>query len=505
MKIAILLLCALYVFAGNTKAQNVGIGTTTPIARLEVKGIGKTDTTNTFILRNSEGDTLLRMRDDNRMGIGYNGTSYGRTLNLGGSGINFYTTNGAVFGGAIFPTDTSLILWSNSNPNNNLILQPSWGKVGIGTYNPSSKLEVVGTDTTDIKISASYNGFFGPTRLSFISDKNTPFEWRPGFIESADNGGGFGFNGRLDFYTNGSGPNNKFGRAKAMSIINDYVELPNKLQITNSGANRKIVLYETANNDNQYYGFGINGATLRYQIDDVIASHKFYAGTSPTTSNELLRIQGTGDVGIGTSAAASTYGHGGTNRILELKNTAPAGSNVQSHLILSTSANSGSMGGVTWVGTGLSGEQRTGFIGNVYETVNQTRLTFYTRDNAGALNERFYIQGTGNAWLAGTLTQASDARLKKNIQPLSSTLKNLNQINGYTYNWINEQKDSEQQIGLLAQEVQKIYPQLVKQNDKGELSVNYTGLVPVLLEGMKELQKQIDELKEIVTKLIKTN
>jgi hypothetical protein len=308
----------------------------------------------------------------------------------------------------------------------------------------------------------------------------------------------------LTFYTTNAGTLSEKVRINNAGNVGIGTTTPNApLQFANIGANRKIVLWETTNNDHQYYGFGINGATLRYQVDDVTASHKFYAGTSPTTSNELMRIQGSGDVGIGTSATASAYGHGGTNKILELKNTAPAGGNVQSHLILSTSATSGSMGGITWAGTGLSGEQRTGFIGTIYETANQTRLSFYNRDNAGALNERFYIQGTGNAWLAGTLTQASDARLKKNIQPLSSTLKNLNQINGYTYNWIKEQKDNEHQIGLLAQEVQKIYPQLVKENNKGELSVNYTGLIPVLLEGMKEQQKQIDELKKVVQQLIK--
>jgi hypothetical protein len=293
-------------------------------------------------------------------------------------------------------------------------------------------------------------------------------------------------------------------RSNALTVLRNGnlglgITTPNApLQFANTVLNRKIVLWENGDNNHEYYGFGINGAVLRYQVSATLENHIFYAGTSPTTSNELLRIQGSGDVGIGTSTAASAYGHGGTNKILELKNTAPAGSNVQSHLILSTTANSGSMGGITWAGTGLSGEQRTGFIGNVYETANQTRLTFYNRDNAGVLNERFYIQGTGNAWLAGTLTQASDARLKKNIQPLFSTLKNLNQLNGYTYNWINEQKDNEQQIGLLAQEVQKIYPQLVKQNDKGELSVNYTGLVPVLIEAIKDQQKQIDELKKAI-------
>ena len=60
----------------------------------------------------------------------------------------------------------------------------------------------------------------------------------------------------------------------------------------------------------------------------------------------------------------------------------------------------------------------------------------------------------------------------------------------------------EQQVGLLAQEVQKIYPQLVKQNSNGELSVNYIGLIPVVVEGLKEQQEQIDDLKRRVNKLL---
>jgi hypothetical protein len=128
---------------------NMGIGGFSgpgvPLGRLDVIGSGTTSATNTFLLRNSNLDTLIRMRDDGRMGIGYNGSSYGRTMNLGGTGINFYTANEAAFGGAIFPTDTSLILWSNSLANNYLVLQPSWGNTGIGTYSPNAKLHVNGT------------------------------------------------------------------------------------------------------------------------------------------------------------------------------------------------------------------------------------------------------------------------------------------------------------------------------------------------------------------------
>jgi hypothetical protein len=127
---------------------NMGVGGFSgpgvPLGRLDVIGAGTTSSTNTFLLRNSVGDTLLRMRDDGRMGIGYNGSSYGRTLNMGGTGINFYTANETAFGGAIFPTDTSLVIWSNSNANNYLVLQPSWGNTGVGTYTPNAKLHLNG-------------------------------------------------------------------------------------------------------------------------------------------------------------------------------------------------------------------------------------------------------------------------------------------------------------------------------------------------------------------------
>jgi hypothetical protein len=77
------------------------------------------------------------------------------------------------------------------------------------------------------------------------------------------------------------------------------------LQFANTTVNRKIVLWETANNDNEYYGFGVNSGTLRYQVPNSGAHHIFFAGGSSTTSNELMRIQGNGNVGIGLTGPSS--------------------------------------------------------------------------------------------------------------------------------------------------------------------------------------------------------
>lgn len=84
------------------------------------------------------------------------------------------------------------------------------------------------------------------------------------------------------------------------------------LQFKNETVNRKIVLFETGNDDNQFYGLGVNPGILRYQVDVANSDHAFYAGTSATTSNELMRIKGTGNVGIGTSTPHSKLDLGTT-------------------------------------------------------------------------------------------------------------------------------------------------------------------------------------------------
>lgn len=76
------------------------------------------------------------------------------------------------------------------------------------------------------------------------------------------------------------------------------------LQFGNIIANRRVTLWETTNNDHQFYGFGINSSVLRYQVDSTATSHVFYAATSSTTSNELFRISGNGD----TLTAGTIYG-----------------------------------------------------------------------------------------------------------------------------------------------------------------------------------------------------
>lgn len=126
------------------------------------------------------------------------------------------------------------------------------------------------------------------------------------------------------------------------------------------------------------------------------------------------------------------------------------------------------------------------------ESPNASHI-FYAGLTASTSKELFRISGSGSVTVNGVFTLTSDARLKKNVNPLENPMQKILTLDAKTYNWIDETKSQTTQFGMLAQEVEKIYPELVETNVTGYKSVNYIGLVPVLLEGIKDLQKQLNE------------
>lgn len=74
------------------------------------------------------------------------------------------------------------------------------------------------------------------------------------------------------------------------------------LELNNAINPRKVSFFTMADNDHQFLGFGTGFGELRYQVDQTTTDHVFYSGTSATTSAELMRIEGDGNVGIGTNS-----------------------------------------------------------------------------------------------------------------------------------------------------------------------------------------------------------
>jgi|GEM_PF-2480825 len=104
---------------------------------------------------------------------------------------------------------------------------------------------------------------------------------------------------------NKSSPQQKLDVAGSASIRDSVgigITIPKaQLHLSNLVQNRKLVLWDNTGSDNEFFGFGINPSTLRYQTPGTGSDHVFYAATSASTSNELLRIKGNGKVGISTS------------------------------------------------------------------------------------------------------------------------------------------------------------------------------------------------------------
>ena len=93
---------------------------------------------------------------------------------------------------------------------------------------------------------------------------------------------------------------------------------------------------------------------------------------------------------------------------------------------------------------------------------------------------------------------SSDKRLKTNIQPIENPLDKLNQISGYTFDWddkITVHGHEGHDIGVIAQEIEEVLPEVVTTRDNGYKAVKYEKIIPLLIEAIKELKAEVDSLK----------
>ena len=91
---------------------------------------------------------------------------------------------------------------------------------------------------------------------------------------------------------------------------------------------------------------------------------------------------------------------------------------------------------------------------------------------------------------------SSDKRLKDNIEPIKNALKKISLIGGYTYEWNDKQSTYDgPDIGVIAQEIEKIAPELVIERENGYKAVKYEKIIAILIEGIKELSEKVEKLE----------
>ena len=218
-------------------------------------------------------------------------------------------------------------------------------------------------------------------------------------------------------------------------------------------------------------------------------------GSSDLSRSNAMMVLKNGNTGIGTNTPALSSGGIG----LHLQN------NTFSQLRLQSTLNN-------------AGIELKSLNGNLLEIGADNSSQFYVY-NRTLGQWRMLIDGTGNMGIGtatptqklhvignilatGTITSSSDLRYKQNILSINNPIQKIKSMRGVYYQYKtkefpNEGFSDKQQVGVIAQEVEAVLPEVVLTDKNGYKSVDYSKIVSLLIEGIKEQQKQLDEQKSI--------
>jgi hypothetical protein len=489
--------------------------------------------------------SVLTVRKDSATGrggeisiINYGGTGAGASaaLNFGLEASTYDADSGnaqikAILTGGSGITDMVFSSWTGAAFTEKIRIL-SGGNVGIGTTAPVAELNVVGTSTEQIVVS------YDSTKRMLLG-RTTGYGWIQPYTNavSYDN-----------LILNRDGGNVGIGTTGPLA----------KLEV-NAGAgtpafNNGIAIVT----GNSTYTTG-HGGILQFQNEDVITAairgvresgwgsgmalytHNTSSGnTFGTTVVERMRITEAGNVGIGTTGPITKLevygGHSDTTaRLYSIGNN--AGSDASLDMWASEP-------GVTYDGSGIGNNvnghpyygrrnagiaqsyirfYNGGILLNTGSTTASQTVTVLASGNVGINNTgpSYRLDVAGDARItSGSLGvgvapnatdgridasndivafQTSDRRLKENITPITNALEKVKSLTGVMFDWKEETKSVHgyegHDVGIIAQDVQAILPEAVRTNDTGYLSVRYEKMIALLIEGMKEQQLQIDELK----------
>ena len=253
----------------------------------------------------------------------------------------------------------------------------------------------------------------------------------------------------------------------------------------------------STSNASNHGNIGSNAVDLSYQAN--ASSARGATGRYSTAAGEATTASGESSTALGYYSVAS----GGYGAIAMGNQTTASGAN--STVMGEGGTASGSAS--TAMGRGTTASDYASLVIGQYNSsgssVTNNATSFNTANTAfvigngtasNAKSDAFKVMFNGDTTVSNDLTVSgdvvisSDARLKSNIESLGSTLPKLLQIDGKSYEMKGKQK-----IGVLAQEIQEVFPELVTKDDNEMLAVNYQGLVPVLINALKEQDAKMKE------------
>ncbi len=494
-----------------------GIGTTNPDpnsrlhinGQLKIQNIGSNEVNTKILTVNDTGDVRWRNPGDWTGSGGSNGLP---------SGTNGQTLrhNGSTWIGS-------------SNIFNN------GTNVGIGTTNPGAKLDVNGTAQAyrlKFRNSNDIPQFNNTSRILVVGNDGDIGYRNPGDWTGGGGGGGSTPNlqqvtdvgksttndiriapssGSLAGVTFGTGAGNNFiiGRPAGQNYFNLWdVSGDRDILRALPGGNGNLLLQPVNGN----VGIGATPTeklTVSGNIALASGNHRRIS-TSGTGNNLILGVNavpnaltiqsGNGNVSIGPYVVAGRVLHVARAGSAVTINTVSSNGGGGSTLDLMTTWDAG--------GTGTPGSKGWALVarGDNYspgqgDPSRPNDLVFGFWNSDIWMPEPMRLTRNGELYVGNALVQTSDANLKTNIQNLSDSLAKILELRGVTFNWKNR-VDEKENIGFIAQEVEKIFPELVYGED-GSKSVNYVSLVPVLVEAVKELDEKNKELEARLEKLEK--
>jgi hypothetical protein len=202
--------------------------------------------------------------------------------------------------------------------------------------------------------------------------------------------------------------------------------------------------------------------------------------------------------------------------------------NIASQTVANTNSISSAVGGgYTWTGLNYFRTNFGGYCGSLdsgrlqaYSDSNNSAFFSFHKSAVFATNmgldadnviriggwsaaaNRWQLDMSGNMTVAGDVTAYSDARVKTNIQTIENALEKTLALRGVTYNRT-DSEDTRTKVGVIAQEIIEVLPEVVNQDNDGMYNVSYGNITALLIEAIKEQQSQIEELKSIINGLTK--